>query len=464
MLNVLILLLGLVIFIFSFFLYKSMAGKLFLPSFTSFFYFYYIILFFLGSFLFVSKLYFPCLEDVFSINNEVLLEQFFLVGAGLIAIGVVMCMVQKILRFSPKKEIESYFSKPIEKIVSLQESFFLPFFCIGLFLGLILVGFILLQARGQGFSLPVFSAFSSQVEYVKGRIILVDILKNRHWLIAGTMLLKFSTYISFIYAYLKKTWKWKILFISFFILSLFIVSIPGTKLRIIFFFMELILIKFFLDFQKWAASKKSIRKLYFKYVAVGLVIIVPLFFILFGVFTEKPSLVAKAISERVFLGQVEGLYHILNLYPERLDFLYGKGFANPGGILPYGPIFVGEQIATYLAPEAVAAKTFLSMNTIFYGDAYANFGWLGAILSLIIAGTIIQTTNVLFIKYFKKNAITLSVYVILITEWLPAMFGDLNILVFWGAVDYYLLFIMAFIMYYFSKNLRYTYLRSKAYE
>jgi len=457
MLDVLILFLALVIFVISLFLYKSIAGKLFLPSFTSFFYFYYIIFAFIGSFLFVSKLCFPYLEDIFSVNNEVLLEQFFLVGGGLIVIGVVMFMVQKILRFSPRKEIESYFSKPLEKIVSPRESFFLPFFCISLFLGLILVGFILLPAIRQGFSLPVFSAFSSQVEYVKGRIMLVDILENRHWLIAGTMLLKLSTYISFIYAYLKKTWKWKILFVSFFILSLLIVLIPGTKIRIIFFFAELILIKFFLDFQKWVALRRSIRKLYFKYIALGLVIIVPLLFILFGLFTEKPFWVTKTILKRVFLSQIEGLYHILNLYPERLDFLYGRGFANPGGILSYEPIFVGEQIAEYLVPGAVEAKTFLGMNTIFSGDAYANFGWLGTILSIIIAGTIIQTMNILFIKYFKKNAITLSVYVILITEWLPAIFGDLNALVFWGTVDYYLLFIVAFIMYYFSKNLRQTY-------
>ncbi len=464
MLSILILLFGLFAFVASFLLYRKLAGRIFYPSLTSFFYFYYLIFAFVGSFLFAIKVYLPYLENKFSVDEEILLKQFFLVGGGFIIIGLVMSIVQNILKFSPKKDTEYFLEKPIEKIVSSEESFFLPFLCINLFLGLMLVGLILLQIRGQDFSFPIFSAFKSQVEYVKGRIITIDVLENIHWLIFGTMLLKFSTYISFIYAYLKKTWKWKILFISLFILTLFIVSIPGTKARIIIFFMELILIKFFLDYQKWASLKKSIKKLYFRYILIGLVIIIPVIFILFGVFTEEPSFVIKVISERIFLNQIGGLYHILNLYPENLDFLYGKGFVNPGGILPFKPVFVGEQMARYLVPESVEAKTFLGMNTIFFGDAYANFGWLGAILSLIIAAIVIQTMNILFIKYFKKNAITLSLYIILMVGWARAVFTDLNILLMWGAVDYYLLFIMAFIMYYFSKNLKYFYLKNKNHE
>lgn len=461
MLDILIIFLALVIFIVSVFLYGKIAGRLFYPSLPSFFYLYYIVFAFIGSFLFVSKICLPYLEDNFSVNNEVILQQFLLVGGGLIIIGVIMYLTREILGFSPKREVKSYLSKPLEGIVSSGESFFLPFFCINLFLGLTLVGIILLQAKGYGFSLPVFSAFSSQLEYMKGRIMLVDILENRHWLLAGTMLLKLSTYISFVYAYLKKTWKWKAAFVIFLILSLIIVSIPGTKIRILFFFIEILIIKFFLDYQKYVQLGKNIRKLYFRYIVAGLVLVIPLSLVLFGIFVKSPSSVVKVISERIFLNQIGGLYHILNLYPKNIDFLYGKGFANPGGIFPYEPIFVGEQIAGYLVPEAVKAKTFLGMNTIFSGDAYANFGWSGSILSLIMVGTIIQVINVLFIKYFKKNAITLSVYVILMVEWLYAMFADLNVVIFWGAVDYYLLFIMAFIMYYFSKNFRYVYLKNK---
>jgi len=458
LLNVLIIFLGLLIFIISFYLYIKIAGKLTFPTFTSLFFFYYIIFAFVGSMLFVLKICFPTLENIYSVNNKILLEQFLLVCTGFLIIGIVMYATQKILKFSPKKDTEYYFSKPIENIISPQESFFMPFFCINLCLGLILVGLVLSQIRGQRVSWPILSAFVSQMEYVKGRVILADALKKGHWLIAGTMLLKFNTYISFIYAYLKKTWKWKTLFTLLFILTFFIVIIPGTKGRIIFFFVELILIKFFLDYQKHIMLKKNIEKLYLKYISGGLIIVIFMSFVLFGTFTEKPFLVAKQIFHRVFIGQIEGLYHILGLYPEPLDFLCGKGFANPGGILPYEPIFVSEQLARYLFPESVNLKTFLSLNTIFYGDAYANFGWLGVILSIIMAGIIIQIMNVFFVKYFKKNAITLSIYVILITEWLSASFGDLNTILLWGVLDYYLLFIVGFTMYYFSKHFKYVYL------
>lgn len=457
MLNILILFLCLAIFIISLFLYKKISGKITLPSFTSLFFFYYIIFVFIGSILFVLKICFPTTENAYSINNKILLEQFFLVCGAFLIIGFVMHMIQKIMKFSPKKDTLYYFSKPIEKIVSQKESFFMPFFYINLALGIILIGLILSQIRGQLF-LPVLSIFSSQSEYVKGRIIILDILKKKHWLLAGTMLLKFNTYISFIYAYLEKTRKWKLLFTLLFILTFFIVIIPGTKARILFFIVELFLVKFLLDYQKCMESKRLIKKIYLKSIFIGLVIIIFISLILYGIFNEKVSLIIKIISGRVFIAQIEGFYHILNLYPEHLNFLYGKGFTNPGGIFFYEPIYVSWQIAEYLLPNSVEAKTFLSMNTIFFGDAYANFGWLGLILSIFMAGIIIQIMNVLFLKYFRKNAITLTIYIILITEWLCGIFGDINVFLMWGTIDYYLLFFMGFIIYYSSKYYRYIYL------
>jgi len=454
MLFILISFLALVFLIISFFLYKKVAWKLTLPSFTSFFYFYYIIFAFVGALLFVLKIYFPYPENTFSVNNRVLLQVFLLVSGGLIVIGVVMLMVQSFFGFNPKKDIKNYFYKPIDNIVSKRESFFLPFFWLNFFIGLIFIGIILWQARRQIISLPIFSVFYSQLEYLKLRIIIADVLGKRHWLIAGTMLLKLNTYISFIFASLKKTWKWKITFFFFFFLTLSVVSIPGTKGRILFIFIQLILIKFFLDYRKWKLSIKKIKKLYFKHIVIGLLIFISISFILFGYFTENPFLVMNAISKRVFLDQIAGIYHILNLYPDQLNFLYGKGFSNPGGILPYEPVFVSHQIASYLFPLSVRSKTFLSMSTIFYGEAYANFGWIGVITFLFIVGIIIQVINVFFIRHFRKNAITLSVYVILTTEWIFTSFVDLNVIIFWGTADYYLLFIMAFIMYYFPKSLK----------
>lgn len=107
---------------------------------------------------------------------------------------------------------------------------------------------------------------------------------------------------------------------------------------------------------------------------------------------------------RIFFVQLQSLPAYFMIFPESCGFLLGKSIP----ILNYvSNIFVESAriVATYLEPEGVAAGYVGVANTLFLGDAYANFGWIGIIISPFIVAFWFAFfyKKLLFIKKTPEN-------------------------------------------------------------
>ena len=149
----------------------------------------------------------------------------------------------------------------------------------------------------------------------------------------------------------------------------------------------------------------------------GFFIIVPLYYL----FMDSSN-IGEAISgvfSRTLTGQLQPAYVYLEYIPNERDFLMGSTFPNPAGIFPYEPVpITQEAMAWYNPNEQIGVVG--SMPTIFWIEAYINFGFIGIVLVSLMLGIFIYGLNV-FLLSFQHNAITLSFYI-----WLILFYKDLS--------------------------------------
>lgn len=117
---------------------------------------------------------------------------------------------------------------------------------------------------------------------------------------------------------------------------------------------------------------------------------------------------------RIILSQVAGLFIIFDIFPEYYSYL---GFSTVSQLL--SSIFGGEynerasRIAMeYFNPRGVSAGEAGVMSTIFIGEAWANFGLVGVILSPINVGFFIQTIYIVFLNV-NKSPLMISLFAII---------------------------------------------------
>ena len=93
----------------------------------------------------------------------------------------------------------------------------------------------------------------------------------------------------------------------------------------------------------------------------------------------------KAMLNRVFVGQNFSSLYYLDFFPRYGDFLMGRGFPNPRGILPYEVVNVPKSLwlhyKSYLLEQGVKG----SLPAYFPMQFYANFGvWVMLLSSLFV--------------------------------------------------------------------------------
>ena len=93
-----------------------------------------------------------------------------------------------------------------------------------------------------------------------------------------------------------------------------------------------------------------------------------------------------SVFSRSFTGQIQPAYHYLEFFPAQQDFLLGRSFPNPGGILPFEPYRLTVEVMNFKHPELATQAIVGSMPTIFWGEMYANFGLIGVLVMPFIVG------------------------------------------------------------------------------
>ena len=121
----------------------------------------------------------------------------------------------------------------------------------------------------------------------------------------------------------------------------------------------------------------------------------------------------------VVFTQVGTLSYVFDLFPEHIPFLEGRSLA--GNILrllgknPEEHLRSAKLIMDFYGSEKVYDGTGGVMNSIFVGEAYANWGWVGIIGSILWVGIVIGVLSVMIVK-MKKNAVSITFFATITTK------------------------------------------------
>lgn len=131
---------------------------------------------------------------------------------------------------------------------------------------------------------------------------------------------------------------------------------------------------------------------------------------------EKNSLdIILSIFSRTFSGQLAPAYYYLELFPSQIQFLHGRSFPNPGGVLPWEHYRLVVEVMNFKFQHLQSVGIVGSAPTAFWGESYVNFGIYGILFFAIYVGFLLALTD-LFFKKSKRTPITISIYVWLILE------------------------------------------------
>ncbi len=145
----------------------------------------------------------------------------------------------------------------------------------------------------------------------------------------------------------------------------------------------------------------------------------------------------EAIISRAFSGSISPAYFYLQYFPNTQEFLVGRTFPNPGGVLPYTPFQYTIEVMNWVFPEKISGGAVGTMPTVFWGEAYANFGFPGIPIIALIMGGVVAVISYLFSR-LELNTMTVAFFV-----WLIFHFKTLAVTGFSGFLyDFYLAFML----------------------
>lgn len=122
---------------------------------------------------------------------------------------------------------------------------------------------------------------------------------------------------------------------------------------------------------------------------------------------------------RTVMGGITPLASYLDTFPDKIDYLYGRSFANPGQILPFEQFRLTVEISKIMNPDSAYHGTVGSSPTFFWGEMHANFGFGGIVLSSFLVGYGLYVLAALIARF------TPSPIVIGFTVWTTIYFSEL---------------------------------------
>ncbi len=122
------------------------------------------------------------------------------------------------------------------------------------------------------------------------------------------------------------------------------------------------------------------------------------------------------VLSRAFSGSIAPAYFYVELFPDQKDYLLGKTFPNPGGLMPYTTMNYTVEMMDWVFPGAMQNGVVGSMPTVFWGEAYINFGWIGILIISFIVGIVLSILTYI-LQFMPKNPITIGLNVTLIDHY-----------------------------------------------
>lgn len=270
---------------------------------------------------------------------------------------------------------------------------------------------------------PLFKFFDSSFDFATERISSGrdfsgnQYIKNIIMLIITPLL----SYIAYIYMRTTGEKKWKILFGISFILCIFVKTYNFEKAPIIYY------ICFFFVIEVMLGKTAKLKKI-LPYIITACILVVVMY-ITVGGYTGKLFTLSSGPLSRLMISQAGTLMLHFDAFPEKIPYLEGHSFP------PFTKVLFGEgeydirsgrEVMELYNPTAVENGTAGVMSTMFVGEAYANFGFIGVAVAPIIVGIIFSSILCVYLKS-KKTPLNIILYLecfIIFTNVLQAGFID----------------------------------------
>jgi len=221
--------------------------------------------------------------------------------------------------------------------------------------------------------------------------------EGSHWYKAGFFTIpQIAVIYSYIYKIINK--KYRFFFYTNLIIGIFFLIFSATKSPIV----ELI---FCLFITRLLLKEMSIKLLFFYFVLFLMVI----FALLSLYYLDKsPSEVFTSLFDylvmRILVDYTMTHAYVLNIFPDLHDYFYGLTFGNPGNIFPFTSISLSHFINVWV--YGVVANCSVPS----FSEGYANFGFLGFLIILLIMFFQIIIFQIIF-KYLPVNVFVISLYI-----------------------------------------------------
>lgn len=191
----------------------------------------------------------------------------------------------------------------------------------------------------------------------------------------------FVSYVAYAYYHLKKTKGYLLWFAFSFIVAVAAVLYDGEKAPIIQYLLTLFFIRTFI-------SGRSKKRWLLGALSLSLVLIILFYSVIGG---GLDLAVNSGPLGRLLMTQVMGLPLVFDVFPHMHPFLMGASFPEWFcKLFGLHHLRSAEVLMSIYHPRQVREGVAGVMNTLFIGEAWANFGWIGFITGPIIVGFIIQ--------------------------------------------------------------------------
>lgn len=218
------------------------------------------------------------------------------------------------------------------------------------------------------------------------------------------------SYLSFAFALIEKEKRWYILAGVLFIASVITKTYKFSKAPLPFHLFVYVLICIYL----YGGIKRRIMVL----VGATMVIMLLGMYALTGASSSLFD-IYNGIWGRTLFSQVGTLSYVFDLFPKHMPFLSGRSLS--GNILrllgenPEEHLRSAKLVMDFYGSEKVYDGIAGVMNTIFVGEAYANWGWAGIVGAVIWVGIVIAVLSIIIVK-MKKNAISITFCAVITTK------------------------------------------------
>lgn len=257
--------------------------------------------------------------------------------------------------------------------------------------------------------LPLFELIKNPGAYLKLQFMREEALKLLpvtfiekylfHWL--RSLFLPFGIVASLFLCLIYHKRRYLILFILFFVFGIFIntLTLEKSPTAAIFFALMTLL---------YLRQKKI--KLKFILLTIVIVLFAPILIMYFLHFGRENifKVLYTSLLNRIFITPSETLFQYFKIFPEIHNFLYGRATQLFSWLHTVGQFPLANYVAKTWWKNP---KTTGSANVTFIGDFWADFGWIGVLLSIFIVGIVIHLFywKILQVSNYRKNIIFVTI-------------------------------------------------------